>query len=125
MCKYSEKYSLYITYVMLFAAISCKKNDSFITINNTAANYYPLDTGKIWIYRLDSTTTPAFGTSLVMRSYHIKDSIGVAFMDNTGRESWPVYRFITDTLQQGPWRSLSTYYVTPVDKNIEVMDDNN
>ena len=107
------------------AATSCKKNDSFIALNNVAANYYPLDTGKIWIYRLDSTTTPAFGTSLIMRSYHVKDSMGVAFMDNTGRESWPVYRFITDTLEQAPWRSLSTYYVTPVDKSIEVMDDNN
>ena len=60
-----------------------------------------------------------------MRSYHLKDSMGTSFIDNTSRESWPVYRFLTDTLEQNPWRSLSTYYVTPTGTSIEVMDDNN
>jgi len=96
-----------------------------IVVNNKATNYYPLASGKIWIYRLDSTTTPPFGTSLVTRSYHIKDSVGISFLDNTGRESWPVYRFITDTLEQNPWQSLCTYYVTPTETDVEVVDENN
>ena len=121
----SRKYLLYLAYSVMFAAVSCKKNDSLIVVNNDAIKYYPLGNGKVWIYRLDSTTTPPFGTSLVVRSYHLKDSMGTSFLDNAGRESWPVYRFITDTLEQNPWRSLSTYYVTPVEKNVEVVDDNN
>src|SRR5580765_474961 len=107
MGKISKKYFFCAVCIWTIAAISCKKNDSLPVLNNTAANYYPLAAGKVWIYRLDSTTTPPFGTSLVTHSYHIKDSMGTSFPDNTGRESWPVYRFITDTLEQGPWQSLS------------------
>lgn len=103
--------------------LSCTKNDS--TVFLTAASYYPLQSGRVSFYKLDSTVVSPFGTALIVRSYHLKDSIGISFQDNTGRESWPVYRFITDTLEQNSWRSLSTYFVTPANNNIEVVDDNN
>lgn len=109
--------------VFISAFFSCKKESSAVYTN--AAAYYPLQSGRVWVYRLDSTTIPAFGTSLVMISYHLKDSIGISFLDNTGRESWPVYRFITDTLEEKPWQNISTYYVTSAGNNIEVVDDNN
>ncbi len=102
---------------------ACKKNDNTTFLNASA--YYPLNAGTVWFYRLDSTTIPPFGTSLITRSYHIKDSVGSSFNDNTGRESWLIYRFITDTLEENPWQSLSTYYVTPTKNDVEVVDDNN
>ena len=107
--------------LMLF---SCTKSD-MLSSSIKAGNYYPVSTGKVWIYRLDSTNIPAFGTSLVTNSYHIKDSVGSSFTDNTGRQSWVVYRFITDTLEQNAWQSLSSYYITPTDNDVEVVDDNN
>jgi hypothetical protein len=109
--------------VVALIFFSCKKYDSQVFLSASA--YYPLDSGTVWFYRLDSTTIPAFGTSLIMRSYHVKDSVGSSFYDNTGRESWLVYRFITDTLEENPWQSLSTYYVTPTTNDVEVVDDNN
>ena len=119
-----KKYISLLSCIGLLLLVSCKKNSSTPAFMKSE-NYYPVASGKIWIYRLDSTTIPAFGTSLVTRSYHLKDSMGISFIDNTGRESWPVYRFITDTLEQNPWQSLSTYYVTPAGNSIEVVDDNN
>jgi len=115
---------LLFTVAFFIIFFSCKKEQSPDTFLNAAA-YYPLKTGNTWIYRLDSTITPPFGTSLVVHSYHLKDSAGISFFDNTGRESWPIYRFITDTLEESPWQSISTYYVTVAGKNIEVVDDNN
>ena len=115
---------LLFTVAFFIIFFSCKKEQSPDTFLNAAA-YYPLKTGNAWIYRLDSTITPPFGTSLVVHSYHLKDSAGISFFDNTGRESWPIYRFITDTLEESPWQSISTYYVTLAGKNIEVVDDNN
>jgi len=112
--------------VIFFSAafFSCKKeNDTQVFLNASA--YYPLQTGTVWFYRMDSTTIPDFGAALVTYSYHIKDSVGTSFPDNAGRTSWPVYRFITDTLEETPWQSLSTSYVTPTSKDIEVVDDNN
>jgi hypothetical protein len=110
--------------IFVSAFFSCKKDQS-LSVYTSAKIYYPLQSGRVLFYRLDSTTIPAFGTSLVTISYHLKDSTGISFMDNTGRESWPIYRFITDTLEQKPWQSISTYYVTPTANNIEVVDDNN
>ena len=117
-----RKLQLVIAFFFLF--FSCKKEQSPDTYLN-AAVYYPLKSGNVWVYRLDSTTIPPFGTSLTVHSYHLKDSAGVSFFDNTGRESWPIYRSVTDTLEESPWQNISTYYVTPTGKNVEVMDDNN
>ena len=88
-------------------------------------DYYPLQTGKVLVYRLDSTTITAFGAALIVKSYHAKDSIASTFNDNTGRLSYLVYRFVTDTLETQPWQYLSTYYVTPTEQTIELLDDNN
>jgi hypothetical protein len=111
-----------IVFTVVF--FSCEKeNDTQVFLN--ASSYYPLQSGRVWFYRMDSTTIQDFGGTLVTFSYHIKDSVGTSFFDNSGRESWPVYRFITDTLQESPWQSLSTSYVTPTAKDVEVVDDNN
>src|SRR5690349_18328930 len=107
-------------FILLFSLsifYSCTKTD-VLSSSLKAENYYPITSRKVWIYRLDSTTIPAFGTSLITHSYHIKDSVGNSFADNTGRESWVVYRFITDTLEQQPWQSLSSYYVTPTANDV-------
>lgn len=111
-------------FICIIIFSSCTKTD-VLSSSIKAENYYPVSVGRVWIYRLDSTNIPAFGTSLVTNSYHIKDSVGNAFIDNTGRNSWVVYRFITDTLEQAPWQSLSSYYITPTANTVEVVDDNN
>jgi len=118
-----KKIQVVAALVVILILFSCKKNE--VPVYLKAAAYYPLQSGKVWVYRLDSITISAFGTELITNSYHLKDSMGVSFADNNGRASWPVYRFITDTLEENPWRSISTYYVTPNGNNIEVVDDNN
>lgn len=118
-----KKIKISIVFFSVIIFLSCEKNESPFFLK--ATSYYPLQSGRVWVYRLDSTTIPPFGTALITHSYHLKDSTGISFFDNAGRESWPVYRFITDTLELNPWQSVSTYYVTPTGNNIEVMDDNN
>lgn len=115
---------LFFTAFCIYIFSSCTKKD-VLSSSIKAENYYPVSNGKVWIYRLDSTNIPSFGTSLVISSYHLKDSVGSLFTDNAGRDSWVVYRFITDTLEQYPWQSLSSYYITPTASDVEVVEDNN
>ncbi len=120
----SKKNFAYIFLISIFFFFySCKKIESppYISINA----YYPLQAGSSYTYRLDSTVLAPFGSALVVHSYLLKDSIESNFYDNSGRLSYRVYRFITDTLQSQPWQYLSTYYITPTSTTIEVMDDNN
>lgn len=102
----------------------CKKETEQLNLPQLA-DYTALQTGKVLIYHLDSTIVDVSGTQLVERSYLIKDSIAASFADNTGRQSYRVYRFITDTLNTKPWQVLSTYYITPTSQSVETVDDNN
>ena len=114
---------LFVAFGCLFFFSSCKKTETaaYIPVND----YYPLQAGSSFIYRLDSTIDAPFGTALVVHSYLLKDSIESTFNDNLGRLSYRVYRYITDTLQLEGWQYLSTYYITPTTTTVEVMDDNN
>jgi hypothetical protein len=89
------------------------------------STYYPLATGHVYIYRLDSSLIPLFGSDLVIHSYIAKDSIADTIRDNENRLSYRVYRFITDTLETQGWMPIATYYITPTDHSVELMDENN
>jgi len=105
--------------------VSCSKQTE--TLNLPAlTDYYPLQTGKVFIYRLDSFLIPISGASeLETKSYHARDSIADTIRDNMGRLSYRVYRSITDTLETQPWANIASYYITPTENTIEVMDENN
>ena len=108
-----------------FFLISCSKQTETITLP-ALTDYYPLQTGKVFIYRLDSLLIPISGASeLETKSYHARDSIADTIRDNLGRLSYRVYRSVTDTLETQPWVNTVSYYITPTDNTIEVMDENN
>lgn len=110
--------------VFAFLFNGCSKQSETLPLP-LPSSYYPLETGHAYIYRLDSSVIPLFGSDLAVHSYLAKDSIADTIRDNENRLSYRVYRFITDTLAQQAWRTIGTYYVTPTDHGIEVMDENN
>lgn len=91
----------------------------------TPAQYADTLPGRILIYRLDSTLIPSSGSTLRTKSYHAKDSIGASFIDVTGNISYPIFRFVTDTLELGSWQYISSYMVTLKNKTVETIDDAN
>lgn len=107
-----------------FLVSSCTKESETLSLP-LPSQYYPLETGHAYIYRLDSFLIPIFGTDFVVHSYLAKDSIADTIRDNTNRLSYRVYRFITDTLAEQGWQPIATYYITPADHAIEVVDENN
>lgn len=111
-----------ITFLLL-SLYSCKKESE--TLNTASlSDYFPLVTGKTYLYRLDSTVPASFGTALIVKSYLAKDSIESIFTDNEGRLSYRIFRFIRDTAGLQPWQFGSTFVATPTDKWIEYVDNN-
>lgn len=117
------QYSFYFFCVSI-ALDSCSP-ESANPFRISVKDYYPQQIGKVFIYRLDSTALSSFGAALSVSSYHIKDSTSETFNDNTGRLSYIVNRYISDTLESQTWQYMFTYYVTPTENTVEVMDDNN
>jgi hypothetical protein len=110
--------------VFVLAVIGCKKNGN-ITFP-PLIDYYPLQVGKTFTYRLDSILPANFGTTLQTKYYLAKDSVESKFFDATGRESYRIWRYTRDTLQTQPWTYKSTY-VTTFDNNqkqVEYVDNN-
>ncbi len=118
---------LFVFFIMLLPAvgmIACKK-ESAVLMQFSLNDYYPLQVGKCFFYRLDSIVYISFGTTRKVNSYIAKDSIVSMFKDNTGRNAYLVYRYLTDTLRQQAFNFSSSYCITPANNIIEVTDANN
>lgn len=107
-----------------FAVIACSKKE--VTDYPSMADYYPLQVGKTFTYRLDSTVRTNFGAALTVYYYLAKDSVESQFNDAQGRPSYRIFRYIRDTAQTQPWKYLTTL-VSTFDLNrkwVENVDNN-
>lgn len=90
----------------------------------TASAYYPVQTGKYIVYRLDSTVYTNYGTVKEVRNYQVKDVVEEEITDNLGRRSYRIRRLIRDSLGHQPWADNATFMVTPLQNSIEVVENN-
>lgn len=114
-----------IFYCLLFIVTilsSCSKQESLTIVS--AEELYPIEVGKTFIYRLDSTVLANFNQSLVIHSYIAKDSIESQFTDAEGKKSFRIFRYLRDTLQQEPWKYIATYFASFTNNRVEYVDNN-
>ncbi len=114
---------LFFLTIFTIQLLACSKQSE--TLNIIAAKeLYPLQVGKTFTYRLDSTVVATFGASLQKKSYLAKDSIESSFLDNQGRKSYRIFRYLTDTLASKPYQYTATYFATIDSNKIEYIDNN-
>lgn len=115
--------SLFILAAILsIAFVSCKKtNDATPFVSYRS--YTNLKPGKYIVYALDSTITRSFGTSFVISSNIIKDSVAEEIIDNQNRQSFKVFRFRLDPVHN-TWAPINTFYYTPTDNSLEYVENN-
>ncbi|HET9056197.1 MAG TPA: hypothetical protein VFN30_05045 [Chitinophagaceae bacterium] len=100
-----------------FSIISCKKKEEIPALS-TINEYFPLKVGKYIVYRLDSTVATEDAKRLVVHTYMIKDSVDEQFVDNQGRVSFRISRFIRDSAGLGAWRGNTTLFATLTPNNL-------
>ena len=88
------------------------------------SDYLPLQVGKYRIYRLDSTVFTGFGRTEEIHSYLEKNLVDAVITDNLGRTSYRIVRYLRDTAQQKPWSASDAYFITPLEKSAEVIENN-
>ncbi len=113
---------LFVVLLVSFSFVACKKQTESIALDDIST-LYPLKVGSVFIYRMDSTSA-TLGT-LVTNHYLAKDSVSKTFLDNQGRTSFLVLRYLTDTSGIQPYQYNLSYYVTYERNRIELLDGNN
>lgn len=112
-----------LLFVTITFLVSCsKETEEFET--EALANYLPTQTGKYITYRVDSTLFPNFGGSTVVHSYQEKHQIDSLLTDNLGRPSYRVFRFLRNVNGTGAWQPSGSYFITPMNNTIEVIENN-
>ena len=106
--------------VVLFSA--CKRTDTLETI--TLEEIAPLKIGKYITYRVDSLVFTNSGKSTEIHKYRFRHIIEKQVKDNQNRPAWLVNTYINDSLGNGSWIASGVYIVTPVDKQLEVNENN-
>ena len=113
---------LFVFLLLSCGLIACKKQSETLIVTDIK-DYYPLQVGRVFIYRLDSTRISNFVFSTAY--YLEKDSVVGFFNDAQGRPSYILNRFVTDTLQTQPYQMVESYYVTYDVNKIEYVDGAN
>lgn len=114
----------------LIASLSCltllfsctKKTEQFVS--EKISDYWPLAVGKYITYRLDSTVFANFGRSEEQHRYQVKHIVDELITDNQGRPSYRVVKFLRDSAGTREWIPNGTYFITPLNDQIEVVEDN-
>ncbi len=120
-----KKYNLVKYLCFLFLPVllfSCaEKKEIFET--ERVADYMPLVIGKSITYRLDSTIFAKSGTVIEVHKYQVKHTITGETTDNNGRKTFIIQRQLNNETASGNWVQNGTYFITPYDNKIEVVDN--
>ena len=112
---------------VLLLQISCTKKVE-VYESEPLSDYIPLQSGKYITYRLDSTVFTSFGTVEEIHKYQVKHVIDSEIPDNLGRPSYRVFRYISNindtTGTPATWIPNGSYFITPLNNQVEVIEDN-
>jgi hypothetical protein len=110
-------------FTFLLACLSCSKKTEVFT-TEPISDYLPLEQGKYITYRVDSTVFTNLGRNEEIHKYQVKHVVDTLITDNLGRSSYRIIQYESDSSGTQPWMPISTYFITPLDDQVEVIEDN-
>jgi hypothetical protein len=117
-----HQYIFLVSLLFLTAVIGCKK--SYTYPSDKVSDYTSFQVGKYITYRLDSLVFINFGTEAATFSYLARDVVDDSITDNSGRPSWRIVRYISDTTGTAEWSPIETYMVTLTNNSLEMVENN-
>lgn len=110
------------SFLLFLLVASCKKqNETFKTAS--VSDYFPMQVGKYITYNLDSTLFTHFGQTQTVIHYQAQDRVDAQVIDNMGRPSFRIIRFIRKSESQ-PWVANNTFMVTLTGNSVEYNENN-
>lgn len=113
-----------LSIVLLLLATTGCKHDIETYASETLPDYLPLTVGKSITYQLDSTVFTEFGRNEELHRYQEKQEVAAQLTDNLGHLSYRINRYLRDSAGTGSWQAAGNYMVTPLEKTVEVVENN-
>lgn len=114
---------IFLTFSLLAGVFSCTEKKEELEFESLDS-YLPLQKGKYVTYRIDSLVTTPFNLSMTVHSYLVKHEVDAQITDAQGRPSFRIYKYLNNEFGTDQWTPNGSYMITPVDKQIEVVEDN-
>ncbi len=111
-------------FIATFFLFSCKEEFEDFKVESPEDYSITLIPGKYITYRLDSLVFTQQGRSEETHSYQEKHIVDANITDNLNRPSFRIYRSIRDLAGTQPWRPSGSYFITPLENSVEVIEDN-
>jgi hypothetical protein len=108
--------------ISCFLIASCDKKDDFSS--EALADYMPTVPGKYITYQVDSMVFTNFGRNTEIHAYQVKHVVDALITDNEGRPAYRVFRYIRDSAATLAWQPSGSYFITALDNELEVSEDN-
>jgi hypothetical protein len=110
--------------IAIFTLVACDKTTTEEYDTEELTQMLPTVEGKYITYRVDSVVFSNFGTVIQTHKYQIRQEIDTLITDNLGRPSYRVICYLRDEAGLEPWVPTSTYFITHLDKQVEVIENN-
>lgn len=115
---------LFVFSILIGILFACKKETEIVQADY-GYNYFPDDSGKYVIYKVDSVIYNDFDPNNLKRtsSQFVKEIVTEQFTDNLGRTAKKLERYVSaDTTQ--PWQFWNVWYLVKNKTNVEQVEDN-
>jgi hypothetical protein len=108
--------------VILIVAVSCKKEKSQGV--NFEYNYFPNTVGKYVIYDVDSIYCSSFDYKIDTIRYQLKEIIQSIFLDNSGRPTQRIARYIKPYNDSAAWTLRNVWTANLATTDAERVENN-
>jgi hypothetical protein len=119
-----SSFKFLLSILAIGSLVGCEAESEELELEKPEAYIIPLQVGKSITYQLDSTVFTQAGRQMETHSYQEKNVIDGQFIDNSGRTSYRIYRYLRNEAGTSPWIPAGTHTITALDNTVEVNQNN-
>jgi hypothetical protein len=113
---------LFCTLIILAIFSSCDKPEEDYS-SEAVSDYLPLQVGKYWTYRTDSTVFANFGRTPETHSYQERHYVEAAITDALGKPAFRIQRSLRNLAGTDGWRAAGSFVIS-TNSNAERSENN-
>ncbi len=102
---------------------SCEENSIILDDSEAGFEYYPVEIGNFWLYKVDSTLVPGFRMDKITSTSFIREEITDSFLNSQGDTTFILQRSISET-RDGTYSFTDRWTIEKTETNLIRVEEN-